>query len=370
MGPGPCRWRCRGLRRPSRMWRRRRFRCWELKMMGLAELNAPVQAPALRTEVKPANTATPTPVKPAPPKPGAAKPAATQTAAATPPADAAPPDEASQKAADGFLINGSSNNGASSPFALNPAFGNNRRGGRSLYNGSIGMNLGNSVLDARPYSLTGQDTEKPQTSRLVGLFSFGGPLKIPRLLRRNGPNFTVNYQWTHSRNGTTQTGLMPTGAQRIGDLSALATPMIDPLSGKPFIGNQIPLDAHQSAGDRAAGVVSAAKFRGHRVQLPDSGDRCDACGRALRAHEQGRGAQESTELAVPDAELARGQSESAGIPGHQPGPGFQRQRGVAADVHAAVLRQLQLHAEPAVAFAESVLREPHQCVGTGGGHGK
>jgi trimeric autotransporter adhesin len=243
---------------------------WELKMMGLAELNAPVQAPALRAEVKPANTATPTPLKPTPPKPGAAKPAATQTAAATPPADAAPPDEASQKAADGFLINGSSNNGASSPFALNPAFGNNRRGGRSLYNGSIGMNLGNSVLDARPYSLTGQDTEKPQTSRLVGLFNFGGPLKIPRLLRRNGPNFTVNYQWTHSRNGTTQTGLMPTGAQRIGDLSALATPVIDPLSGKAFIGNQIPLGRISPQATALMALYPQPNFAGtaYNYQIP------------------------------------------------------------------------------------------------------
>ena len=39
-----------------------------------------------------------------------------------------------QAAADGFLINGSVNNGAASPFAQLAAFGNNRRGGRSLYN--------------------------------------------------------------------------------------------------------------------------------------------------------------------------------------------------------------------------------------------
>ncbi|HEY4362141.1 MAG TPA: carboxypeptidase regulatory-like domain-containing protein [Bryobacteraceae bacterium] len=213
---------------------------FEMKMLGLEAMNATVQAAPLRTEVRPANTATPTPVKPAAPKPGAAKPPA-QTAAAAP-AEAAPTDEAQSRAADGFLINGSSNNGASSPFALNPAFGNNRRGGRSLYNGSIGLNLGNSVLDARPFSLTGQNTEKPTTSRLVGLFNFGGPVKIPRLLPRNGPNFTVNYQWTRSRNGTTQTGLLPTDAQRAGDLSSITTPVLDPLTGKQFAGNQIPLN--------------------------------------------------------------------------------------------------------------------------------
>jgi transposase len=44
-----------------------------------------------------------------------------------------------QRAADGFLVNGTANNGASSPFALNQAFGNNRRGARSLYNGNLAV---------------------------------------------------------------------------------------------------------------------------------------------------------------------------------------------------------------------------------------
>src|SRR5207302_1362631 len=79
-----------------------------------------------------------------------------------------------QRAADGFLINGSSNNGASSPFGMMPAFGNNRRGPRSLYNGNIGISLDNSSLDARAFSLTGQDTPKPDYNRLTGLFSFDG----------------------------------------------------------------------------------------------------------------------------------------------------------------------------------------------------
>src|SRR5207244_3260293 len=32
--------------------------------------------------------------------------------------------------------------------------------------------------------------------------------------KRNGPNFSVNYQWLRNRNASTQTGLMPTQAQR------------------------------------------------------------------------------------------------------------------------------------------------------------
>jgi trimeric autotransporter adhesin len=131
----------------------------------------------------------------------------------------------SQRAADGFLINGSVNNGASSPFAQLQAFGNNRRGVRSLYNGNLGFSLDNSALDARSFSLTGQDTLKPAYSRMQGLASFGGPLKIPGLLKRNGPNFTVNYQWMHNRNASTQTGLMPTLAERNGILSGNTIPV-------------------------------------------------------------------------------------------------------------------------------------------------
>ncbi len=54
-------------------------------------------------------------------------------------------DDLSKRAADGLLVNGTSNNGAASPFATNPAFGNNRNGIRSLYNGNFGLKLDNSA---------------------------------------------------------------------------------------------------------------------------------------------------------------------------------------------------------------------------------
>jgi hypothetical protein len=156
-------------------------------------------------------------------------PPATGDTPAPPASDSGVPQDASalsQRAADGLLINGSVNNGASSPFAQLQAFGNNRRGVRSLYNGNLGFSVDNSNLDARSFSLTGQDTLKPSYSRLQGLASFGGPLKIPYLLKRNGPNFTVNYQWLHNRNASTQTGLMPTEDQRNGLLGSTVVPKI------------------------------------------------------------------------------------------------------------------------------------------------
>ena len=144
------------------------------------------------------------------------------------------------RAADGLLINGSTNNGASSPFAQAAAFGNNRRG-RALYNGGFAIVSDNSALNARPYSLTGQDTPNPSYNRVTTGFNFGGPLRIPKLVR-NGPNFFFGYQRTQNRNASVQSGLMPTDAQRRGDLSQTSTPIIDPLTGTPFAGNQIPLN--------------------------------------------------------------------------------------------------------------------------------
>ena len=105
------------------------------------------------------------------------------------------------------------------------AFGNNRNGGRSLYNGGVGLTLDNSALDARSFSLAGQNTPKPAYNYLQGAITFGGPLNIPHLMR-NGPNLFFSYQRTQNRNATTQTGRMPTIAERNGDLSQVAGIMI------------------------------------------------------------------------------------------------------------------------------------------------
>jgi len=192
---------------------------WELALLPREQrkLTAATAEPFTRTAV----TATP-----APPRAG--------PASAPAPAD---PDLARQ-AADGFLVSGSVNNAAASPFAQLGAFGNQRRTQRSLYNGSLGLVMNNAAFDARAYSLTGQGTPQPAYSRVQGLVSFGGPLIIPRLLTRGGPTLTLNYQFTRNRNATTQTGLMPTAAQRDGQFTSAIR---DPLNGgAPFAGQRIP----------------------------------------------------------------------------------------------------------------------------------
>jgi trimeric autotransporter adhesin len=150
-------------------------------------------------------------------------------------------------AAEGFLVNGSVNNAAASPFSQLAAFGNNRRTGRSLYTGGLGTILGNSAWDARPYSFTGQDTPKPSYSDVQVMGVFGGPLRIPGLLKR-GPNMFVGYQHTSDHTTVTKPALMPTVLERAGDFSQTrdargrGVQIVDPSTGLPFPGGVIPRD--------------------------------------------------------------------------------------------------------------------------------
>ena len=137
---------------------------WELKLLSLDQIRAaakPVNMEAQPSAPAPSASATapatPTPAAPANPNPNsktskstaAATPAPAATATAAPPPPP-PPDLASQSASDGILINGSVNNAATSQFALAPAFGNSRAGGRGLYNGGITFVLANSALTPSP----------------------------------------------------------------------------------------------------------------------------------------------------------------------------------------------------------------------------
>ena len=106
------------------------------------------------------------------------------------------------------------------PANLN-AFGNGRRNRRQQYNGNIALVLNNSALDARPYSLTGQNTQKAAYAHFRSTGMFGGPLKIPHLISGQNTTFTINYQLSRSRNGSILTALVPTDDQRTGNLTGL-----------------------------------------------------------------------------------------------------------------------------------------------------
>lgn len=162
-----------------------------------------------------------------------------------------PPDGNADKSADGMLINGTESNAATSQYSMSPAFGNHRPGIKGLYNGSLGAIIDNSIFDARPYSLTGQQTPKDFYSRITSVITLGGPLRIPRLMPI-GPNFFVAYQWTRNADAAIEPGLVPDAAERGGDLSGLLNAQGQPLTiynpatGQPFTGS-IPVSTQAAA---------------------------------------------------------------------------------------------------------------------------
>ncbi|MEO5922570.1 MAG: TonB-dependent receptor [Bryobacteraceae bacterium] len=223
---------------------------WSISMLALTEITSAPSAEvriaeAPKVEVKrPANVAAPAATNTT----SAFQKANVTTTNAPPPPATEATAEVSQRAADGFLVNGSVNNAASSPFSQLPAFGNNRTPGRWPYNGNVVFQGDNSTFDARPFSLTGQNTDRPAYNKLTGIATIGGPIRIPGLLR-NGPQFTLTYQWTRNRNVTTQSTLMPTALERAGDFSQSLTPrgtpvqVIDPSTGLPLAGNRLPVSS-------------------------------------------------------------------------------------------------------------------------------
>lgn len=203
---------------------------FELKLLPLAEIHAqPADQPIA-------------PVVTASSAPAGKKPDAKEEAAA------APAQTQEARANDGLLINGSVNNGASSPFAQFAAFGN-RRNRRSLYNGGIGAIFGNAIFDAKQYSITGLNVDKPGYYRFTGIATLGGPVRIPYLIGRsnNPPTFFLAYQWTRNKNATSLSALVPTAAQRNGDLSSVATPILNPTTGQPYPNNKVPVSPQAAA---------------------------------------------------------------------------------------------------------------------------
>jgi hypothetical protein len=180
------------------------------------------------------------------------KPVASSSSNGNLPAIPKPEDASSQQPSDGLLVNGSVNNAATSKFSLDQAFGNRRPNSKSLYTGGFAAILDNSALDARPYSLSGFDTPKASYNHITGIFTFGGPIKIPHLLP-HGPTFFVAYQWTRNHIAETESGLVPTAAERAGDLADLLNPLgqpvaiFNPLTGLPFPGNVVPVSPQAQA---------------------------------------------------------------------------------------------------------------------------
>ncbi len=105
------------------------------------------------------------------------------------------------------------------------------RGGGNNFHGSLYEYLRNQSLDARNFF----DASSPQKliRNQFGVTA-GGPVAKDRTF------FFANFDGLRERDGLTQVTIVPTAAQRAGDLSNIGKPILDPFTQQPFPGGLIP----------------------------------------------------------------------------------------------------------------------------------
>jgi trimeric autotransporter adhesin len=138
--------------------------------------------------------------------------------------------------------------GRGGPAGRGGFIGNRRNAGQNQIRGSIFYTVDNSVTDASPFSLNGQNnTKAPYAQNRFG-FNIGGPLEIPKLFHSENTFFVINYNGSLARNGMNLTGTVPTLAERAGDFSGISSVIFNPATGLPFPGNRIPQISPIAAG--------------------------------------------------------------------------------------------------------------------------
>jgi hypothetical protein len=105
------------------------------------------------------------------------------------------------------------------------------KSGTNEFHGSLFEFVQNDVLNAR-YTFS-QKKDKLRYNQFGG--AIGGPIRKDRLF------FFFSYQNTLNPNTTSGRVTVPTAAAKNGDLSAYGVQIIDPATGQPFPGNQIPV---------------------------------------------------------------------------------------------------------------------------------
>jgi len=114
------------------------------------------------------------------------------------------------------------------------------RSGTNRFSGTAYEFLRNSALDAKNFFDSPDQKIPPYRQNQFGA-SLGGPVRHDRTF------FFTNYEGLRIHQSITNTTLLPTAAQRQGDLSGINPlsgqpypAIINPVTGQPFAGNQIP----------------------------------------------------------------------------------------------------------------------------------
>ena len=120
----------------------------------------------------------------------------------------------------GFEGGGGGGLGMSGPGGASGGAGRMRLGSLNRPHGQIYYNASNAALDAAPYSLSGQPSQKPAYgSNKIGA-TLGGPLKIPHIFDDGGKTFVfLNYSGVRSSTPYDVFSHVPTLAERMGDFS-------------------------------------------------------------------------------------------------------------------------------------------------------
>ncbi|MEO8070472.1 MAG: hypothetical protein ABI652_03650, partial [Acidobacteriota bacterium] len=147
-----------------------------------------------------------------------------------------------------------------------------RGGGGSGLQVSANYGVGGSDLDASPYSLRGEAPAKRDYLQQTFATTVGGALKIPHLY--DGTNRTTfNFSYTGSRSGDLfdQYATVPSAAFRAGDFSASPVAIIDPSTGLPFPGNQIPASRISPVAASLLKYIPAATLSGSTQNFRNTG---------------------------------------------------------------------------------------------------
>jgi len=128
------------------------------------------------------------------------------------------------------------------------------RSGSNEWHGSAYEYLRNRSLDWTNYF----DAGAPKAQYIRNQFGagLGGPVVRDRSF------VFANFDGLRARQGESQLGVVPTAAQRTGDLSGLGTPVIDPFSGEPFPENRIPASRISPVASHVLDLYPAANLQG------------------------------------------------------------------------------------------------------------
>jgi hypothetical protein len=121
------------------------------------------------------------------------------------------------------------------------------KAGTNKFHGSLFEYLQNDALDAKVLNF---NVKAPKRFNTFG-GSLGGPVAVPKLYNGHDKTFFfVDYEGNRKRTSQPEQYLVPTAAERNGNLNGLTLPndvLINPLSGQPFPNNTIPLSQLNSS---------------------------------------------------------------------------------------------------------------------------